>query len=146
MTIYIASDHAGFDFKQQLKLQLQQSPLALKIEDLGVHSPERSDYPDQADLLSKKVLKENGMGILICGSGIGVSIRANRFPGIRAALVWDTLSAALARRHNNANVVCLGARLIPLGLAFEIVQTFLNTEFEGGRHEGRVKKIDAPLN
>ncbi len=89
-----------------------------------------------------EVAAKEGLGLLICGSGIGMSIRANRYKGVRAALCWDNVSARLSRQHNDANILCIGARLIPLGLAEEMAETFLKTTFEGGRHQGRVEKLD----
>ena len=139
--IFIASDHAGFDFKKQLMTERPNLPW----KDLGPHDASSTDYPDWADKVAQEVAGGNGMGVLVCGSGIGMCIRANRHTNVRAAMAWDTISARLSREHNNANVVCLGARLIPQGLALEIVDTFFKTEFAGGRHEGRVAKIDRPL-
>ncbi len=141
--VFIASDHAGFLFKTQL-LQFLKSHFknTHDFEDLGVLNDNSVDYPDYADLVAKKVAAKSGIGILICGSGIGMSIRANRFKGVRAALCWDNISARLSRQHNDANILCLGARLIPLGLAQEMAEVFLTTAFEGGRHAGRVSKLD----
>jgi len=134
-TLYIASDHAGFALKAEL-IEFAQA------QDLGTHSAERCDYPDFANALAERVLKENARGILICGSGIGMSIAANRHKGIRAALCTSGLEAELARKHNDANVLCLGARLIGIDTAKECVQRFLNTAFEGGRHAERVEKLE----
>lgn len=141
MSVFIASDHAGFDFKQQLISQMPD----IKWVDLGPKDTSSTDYPDWADVVAKKVSSGEGMGVLVCGSGIGMCIRANRHSKVRAAMAWDTVSARLSREHNNANIVCLGARLIPFGLAVEIIQTFFKTEFAGGRHQGRVDKIDKPV-
>ncbi len=141
--VFIASDHAGHLFKSQL---LQNLKAKLKtshsFDDLGVFDEKSVDYPDYADKVVGHIIKKEGVGILICGSGIGMSIRANRFKGARAALCWDNVSARLSRQHNNANILCLGARLIPLGLAETMIETFLTTEFEGGRHDLRVQKLD----
>ncbi|MBU6339331.1 MAG: ribose 5-phosphate isomerase B [Rickettsiales bacterium] len=138
--IFIASDHAGYDLKQFLISEF--SKQNIKIIDLGCDSSEKSvDYPDYAEKLSKKITKESDFGILICGSGIGISIAANRFQNIRAALCHNIKSAKLARAHNNANVLCLGARFIKAKSALSLVKTFLNTEFEGGRHATRVEKL-----
>ena len=136
--ILIASDHAGFDLKSLLIKELQKS--GFEIQDLGCDSAEKSvDYPDFAQKLSKKLKK--GFGILICGSGIGISIAANRFKHIRAALCHNVKCAKLTRAHNDANVLCLGARMISQKTALAIVKAFLNTKFEGERHERRVKKL-----
>lgn len=136
--ILIASDHAGFELKNFLKKELEK--IGIKVVDLGCNSPEKSvDYPDFAQKLCKKLKQE--FGILICGSGIGISIAANRFKHIRAALCHNVKAAKLTRAHNNANVLCLGARMISQKTATAIVKVFLNTKFEGGRHEGRVNKL-----
>lgn len=141
--VYVASDHAGFLFKSQLlenlKIRFKET---LTFEDLGVNDEKSVDYPDYADKVAQKVAKKEGLGILICGSGIGMCIRANRHKGVRAALVWDVPSTRLTRQHNDANIMCVGARLIPLGLALEMAQVFFTTNFEGGRHQGRVDKLD----
>ena len=139
-SIIIASDHAGFLMKEKIKIFLNKSKI--KSLDLGTFSEERVDYPDYAKKLALSVKKKSSFGILICGSGIGVSIAANRFKKIRAAVCYNQLSASLARKHNNANVLCLGARLISLKNVQKIVYTFISTKFEGGRHINRVKKLD----
>jgi len=139
-SIIIASDHAGFLMKEKVKIFLNKSKI--KSLDLGTFSEERVDYPDYAKKLALSVKKKSSFGILICGSGIGVSIAANRFKKIRAAVCYNQLSASLARKHNNANVLCLGARLISLKNVQKIVYTFISTKFEGGRHTTRVKKLD----
>ena len=139
-SIIIASDHAGFLMKEKVKFFLNKSKI--KSLDLGTFSEERVDYPDYAKKLALSVKKKSSFGILICGSGIGVSIAANRFKKIRAAVCYNQLSASLARKHNNANVLCLGARLISLKNVQKIVYTFISTKFEGGRHINRVKKLD----
>ncbi len=139
-SIIIASDHAGFLMKEKIKIFLNKSKI--KSLDLGTFSEERVDYSDYAKKLALSVKKKSSFGILICGSGIGVSIAANRFKKIRAAVCYNQLSASLARKHNNANVLCLGARLISLKNVQKIVYTFISTKFEGGRHINRVKKLD----
>ena len=139
-SIIIASDHAGFLMKEKVKIFLNKSKI--KSLDLGTFTEERVDYPDYAKKLALSVKKKSSFGILICGSGIGVSIAANRFKKIRAAVCYNQLSASLARKHNNANVLCLGARLISLKNAQKIVYTFISTKFEGGRHINRVNKLD----
>ncbi len=139
-SIIIASDHAGFLMKEKVKIFLKKSKI--KSLDLGTFSEERVDYPDYAKKLALSVKKKSSFGILICGSGIGVSIAANRFKKVRAAVCYNQISASLARKHNNANVLCLGARLISLKNVQKIVYTFISTKFEGGRHINRVKKLD----
>jgi ribose 5-phosphate isomerase B len=139
-SIIIASDHAGFLVKEKVKIFLNKSKI--KSLDLGTFTEERVDYPDYAKKLALSVKKKSSFGILICGSGIGVSIAANRFKEIRAAVCYNQLSASLARKHNNANVLCLGARLINFNNTKKIINTFISTKFEGGRHTTRVKKLD----
>ncbi len=141
-TLLIASDHAGFDLKSFLLKSLH-----LKWRDLGPANTDRVDYPDYAQSLCKELLlarktDENGFGILICGSGQGMAMAANRFKGIRAALAWNEESTLLSRAHNNANILCLGARLIEPALAVNLVEIFLRTPFEGARHTGRIEKIE----
>lgn len=139
--IFIGSDHAGFQLKENVKVFLEKKKF--KINDLGTFSEESCDYPDFAKKVAEKVAKEkNSFGILICGTGIGMSIAANKIKGIRAALVQDEFTAKKAREHNNANVLCLGARVIDSEKAKKILNIFLNTDFEGGRHSKRVEKIE----
>jgi ribose 5-phosphate isomerase B len=139
--IIIACDHAGFDLKGFLIKEL--SNAGFEMLDLGCASAEKSvDYPDYAKKLCKKITSENQFkGILICGSGIGVSIAANRFNHIRAALCQNSKTAKLARAHNDSNVICLGARQIKPKAALALVKSFLSTDFEQGRHEKRVSKL-----
>lgn len=137
--IFIASDHAGFSLKELVVEEFQKSDI--KITDLGCDSTNSVDYPDFAQKLSTQISQESDFGILICGSGIGISIAANRFKHIRAALCHNLESATLARKHNNANVICLGARMIQSKDAFDMIKAFLNTEFEDGRHAKRVNKL-----
>jgi ribose 5-phosphate isomerase B len=139
MKIAIGSDHAGFPLKETIKTFLE----GHEVVDLGCYTPERVDYPVVAMDLGRRVAsKEFERGILVCGSGIGVSMAANRVPGVRAALVSETVSARLSREHNDANVVCLGARLIGEEMAAAIIRTFLETPFSGGRHETRIAMLD----
>lgn len=139
--IFIGSDHAGYDLKMAVKEFLVEQ--GFDVIDVGTHSKESCDYPDYAREVATKVLEEkDSFGILICGTGIGMSIAANKVPGIRAALANDIIAAKLARAHNNANVLCMGGRLIGKELSFEIVKTFLLTAYEGGRHERRLRKIE----
>jgi ribose 5-phosphate isomerase B len=138
--IAIASDHAGFELKALLKQELV--ALGFELLDLGPDSTASVDYPDFADRLAG-ALKDNqaARGVLICGSGIGISMAANRHRHIRAAVVHDVTSARLTRLHNNANVLCFGARLIGTDVAKECLKVFLTTDFEGGRHNNRVAKM-----
>jgi ribose 5-phosphate isomerase B len=138
--IAIASDHGGFELKKELSRYLEK--MGWHAKDLGTYGLEAVDYPDRADEMARWIsFNPEKMGILICGSGIGMSIAANRYRLIRAALCNDSTSASLARKHNNANVLCLGARLISSETAKECVDSFLNSEFEGGRHVARVEKL-----
>ena len=138
--VILASDHAGFKLKEEIKKFLIKK--RKKVLDLGTKNTSSVDYPDYAHLLSKKMKKtENQFGILICGSGTGMSMAANKHKNIRAALCYDIKSAKLSRQHNNANVMTIGARLIKKNIAFKCVSTFLKTNFEGGRHLRRTKKI-----
>jgi ribose 5-phosphate isomerase B len=140
MTIAIGSDHAGFRYKQELADFLRAS--GYTVEDFGTHSLDSVDYPDFAAAVGRAVASGNApFGVLVCGSGIGVSITANKVAGVRAANCLTEEMARLARQHNNANVVTLGERLVTLDAAKEIINTFLETAFEGGRHEKRVEKI-----
>lgn len=140
MQIFIASDHAGFGLKEFAKEVL--SKQGLEVCDLGTHTPERVDYPDFARILCEKILATpESKGVLICGSGIGMSIAANRFSGIRAALCTDGYLAKMARAHNDANVLCMGERVVGQGEAEEILAQFFSAEFEGGRHLKRVQKL-----
>ncbi len=139
-TLYIASDHAGYALKEQLVKALREDGQAL--EDLGTDSAASCDYPDYAHALCRKVLESDGLGILICGTGIGMSMAANRHQGIRAAICTHEFHARAAREHNNANVLCLGERITAPGLAIELARLFLGTEFAGGRHARRVGKIE----
>ena len=139
MNIYIASDHAGVELKEKIVSLI--NSLGHKAIDLGAKGKERVDYPNYALSLCKEVLNSNDKGILICGSGIGMSITANKVKGIRAALCRDENESSLSRKHNDSNVLCLGARTTEEGIALKIVKTWCETPFEGGRHERRVDKI-----
>ncbi len=139
-TIAVASDHAGFDLKELLKRDLQQA--GHDVLDLGTNSTASVDYPDFGRAMADAIASGRaGRGVLVCGTGIGISIAANRNPKVRAALVHDETSARLSREHNNANVVAFGQRLIGTETARAALKVFLNTEFEGGRHAGRVAKL-----
>ncbi|MDX1975943.1 MAG: ribose 5-phosphate isomerase B [Rickettsiales bacterium] len=136
----IASDHAGFELKKLLTDELQRQ--SLSVDDLGTHSLDSVDYPDYGHAMAKWIAANpQGKGILICGSGVGVSIAANRHKEVRAALCQDGLTAQLSRKHNDANVLCLGSRLIGIETAKDCITQFLNTEFEGGRHAARIAKL-----
>ncbi|MBY0515688.1 MAG: ribose 5-phosphate isomerase B [Bacteriovoracaceae bacterium] len=140
MKIFMACDHAAFEAKEALKAALAGS---FEIQDLGTHSIDSVHYPLYAQSLAKEVLAHPGSkGVLLCGSGIGVSIAANRFKGIRAALCHDVDDAQMSRRHNDANVLCLGSRKTPVETLIKMAQAFLKTDFEGGRHQTRVEMID----
>ncbi|GHU86540.1 ribose 5-phosphate isomerase B [Bacteroidia bacterium] len=151
MKIPIASDHAGFDMKQHI---LQHLSNKYDFEDLGVYTPERADYPDYAKRVvnylvehseNKNLEQESPVktkGILLCGSGNGMQMTANKYPFIRAALCWNEEIAKLARQHNDANILVLPARFIEAGEVYKCVDAFFSTEFEGGRHLERVKKIN----
>lgn len=139
MKIYLASDHAGYNLKEQVKVSYKDTH---ELIDLGPTSTESVDYPDFANLVADELEKNpDAFGVLICGSGQGMAMRANKFPHIRAALCWSKEVVELSRQHNDANVLCLGARLLPAGTIFEIIDRFLATAFEGGRHSRRVDKI-----
>ena len=138
--ISIGGDHAGFEYKAKLKIWLEKNNY--EVKDFGTHSTESVDYPDFAHPLALAVENnESEFGVLICGSANGVAITANKHQGIRAAICWTAELAALARQHNNANVLCLPARFISESDAEKILSAFLSTAFEGGRHEKRVNKI-----
>jgi ribose 5-phosphate isomerase B len=143
--VYVASDHAGYKAKSKL-ISLLTLELKLTVVDVGPHSSGRVDYPDYANLVCKKIIDapENSFGLLICGSGQGMAMRANKFKNIRAALCWNKESTELARLHNHANVLCLGARLLELDVLKEITKTFFTTGEESGRHLQRVIKISKP--
>jgi len=142
MKFYIATDHAGLDLKNYTKELLEAR--GHEVVDLGPYNKERVDYPDYAKKVSTSVLKDEGtQGILICGTGIGMSMTANKFKGIRAALCTDAFTASMARSHNDANILCFGERVVGFGVAETIVDAWLNSSFEGGRHTGRVAKIEA---
>ena len=137
--IFIASDHAGYNLKKFIVSKLSKEK---KFLDLGPDSKDSVDYPDYAKKLSKKVaLYKGSFGILVCGSGMGMAITANKTKNIRAALCYSINNTKLSRLHNNANIITLGARLINKNKAFNLIRVFLKTKFEGGRHLRRVKKI-----
>lgn len=142
MRIGVACDHGGFDLKEEVKAFLKS--LGAEPLDMGTFSEESVDYPDFGVLVAEKVSRgELERGILICGTGIGMSIVANKFPRVRAALANDLFSSRLSREHNDANILILGGRIVGKGLAKEIVSVWLNTPFAGGRHQQRLQKIEA---
>ncbi len=141
--IAIASDHAAYSMKAELADWLRE--MGHEVIDLGTNGPDRVDYPDYGYRLGQAIAtREAEFGVALCGSGIGISIAVNRVPQARCALVSEPLSARLARNHNDANVVALGARLIGIEMAKACVMTFLNSEFDGGRHSDRVDKLTHP--
>jgi len=138
---YIATDHAGYALKAYVKEFV--TDLGHTIVDLGPDSADRVDYPDFAKKCANAVLEDKGsFGILICGTGIGISIAANKIPGIRAALCHDGYTAKLTREHNDANILCFGERVVGKGVIEEMIEIFASTPFEGGRHAGRIAKIE----
>ena len=138
--VFIASDHAGFTLKESIKKFLIRRKK--KVLDLGPNSNNSVDYPDYAHRLSRKIKNNNReIGILVCGSGIGMDMTANKHKNIRAALCYNALSTKLSRQHNNANVMAIGARLTKKNVALKCVNIFINTKFKAGRHQRRVKKI-----
>jgi ribose 5-phosphate isomerase B len=140
MIIALGSDHKGIEMKEQVKRILEDMGIA--YIDVGTNTPDRVDYPDYAGAASRMVSNgEAERGILICASGIGMSITANKIPGVRAALCGDSYLARMSRLHNNSNVLCLGALVTGPAMAEEIVHTWISTEFEGGRHQDRLEKI-----
>ncbi len=140
MIIGIGSDHGGFELKGHIVSHLKD--MGIEVKDFGVHNENSVDYPDCAKPVCEAVLSgECERGILVCGTGIGISMAANKFNGIRAALCSDVFSAKMAKEHNNANIICLGGRVTGRELAFMIVDTFLEAEFQGGRHSDRIAKI-----
>lgn len=139
-TVAIAADHAGFELKGELKQEL--AAMGFEVLDLGTVSEDSVDYPDFADALAEALDSGRvGRGVLVCGSGIGIAMAANRHKGVRAAPCRDVTAARLSRQHNDANVLALGARLVGVEVAKECLRTFFSTEFEGGRHQRRVDKM-----
>lgn len=148
--IYIASDHAGFELKKQVVAALKSQP-QIQIHDLGPSNVDSVDYPDYADKVCRTLKPQteatslSEFGILICGSGQGMAMRANKFLHIRASLVYSNEISALSREHNNANIICLGSRFCSLEQALEWIQTFKKTTFAGGRHQTRVAKVGSSI-
>ncbi len=141
MRIIIGSDHAGYPMKERVKAHLQDQ--GVQVEDVGTHSEESVDYTDFGKKVASKVSDGTfDRGLLICGTGLGMSMVANRFRGVRAALANDLFSAIMSRRHNDSNILVMGGRLIGDTLALQVVDTWLETPFEGGRHQRRLEKMD----
>lgn len=141
MRVAIGADHAGFELKESLKRRLVAS--GHEVDDLGTHDAASTDYPDWAAKVARAVAARDAeRGLLVCGSGVGMAIAANRHRGVRAVATGDLYTVQLARRHNDANVLALGARIVALPLAEELLDLFLATPFEGGRHQPRVAKLD----
>ncbi len=148
MKILIASDHAGFLVKQKVIEFIRSKFLStdFSVMDLGPQNEDRTDYPDFADKVISELKKNPGsLAVLLCGSGQGMAMRANKYAFVRAALCWNEESARLARAHNDANVLCLGARMVPENELFAALNAFLSTPFEGGRHADRLKKLNHPV-
>ena len=142
MKIALASDHAGFSEKEKLRLVLED--LGLEVSDLGTGSESSVDYPDYARKVAEQVASGRAdQGVLVCGSGTGMAITANKVPGVRAAVAWSEETARLARQHNDANVLAIGARTTPPEEIPKIVRAWFSADFEGGRHADRVRKIEA---
>ena len=142
LPIVIASDHAGYSLKEEIKKHLDDKNI--KYVDLGTNSAESVDFPEYASKLCTFIQQGKAeRGILVCGTGIGMSMAANKHKGIRAACVSDTFSARATRCHNDANVLCMGERVVGVGLAFELVDAFLFTEYEGGRHQRRIDMVNS---
>jgi ribose 5-phosphate isomerase B len=139
-TLIAGSDHAGLELKRELSGVAAE--LDYEVVDIGTHNSESTDYTDYAHQVASAVGRGEGLGLLVCGTGIGMSMAANRHPGVRAAVCSDVFSASMTRQHNDANVLCIGARVVGTGLAAEILKAFLSASFEGGRHERRVNKIE----
>lgn len=142
MKIALGADHGGFELKEKVKAHLIKK--GYEVLDLGTNSTDSVDYPEFGHAVGHAVVdKKAEFGIVVCGTGIGISIAANKVPGVRAALCTNTTMARLTREHNNANILAMGGRIIGDVLALEMVDTFLATEFQGGRHENRINKIES---
>ena len=140
MIIAVGCDHGGFDHKNAILKHLEEN--GIEVKDFGIYENASVDYPDIAKKVCESIQKgESELGILVCGTGIGMSLAANKHKGIRAAALSEHFSAKYTRLHNNSNVLCLGGRVIGVGTALELVDLFVNTEFEGGRHQIRIDKI-----
>lgn len=139
--VIVGSDHGGFEMKELLREALAER--GLEVEDVGCHSDQSVDYPDFAHAVAEAVAASRAdRGLLVCGTGIGMSMAANRHLGVRAALCSDCYTAEMTRAHNDANVLCIGGRVVGPGVALKILETFLETEYEGGRHQRRIERIE----
>ncbi len=141
MKVILGADHGGFYLKEEIKTYLENK--GYEVADMGTYTPDSIDYAQIAEKVGECVVKEKTLGILCCGTGIGISIAANKVKGVRAACCSDYFSARMTRAHNDANILCMGGRVIGAGLALDLVDIFLTTEFEGGRHQRRVDQITA---
>ena len=142
MRIAVGSDHAGYELKESLAAHLRDG--GHEVVDCGTHSTDRVDYPDFGAAVGRAVASGDvDGGVCVCGSGIGIAMAANKIAGVRAGVVWDATSARLTREHNDANVICIGERLVGPQVALDALDAWLGATFEGGRHEGRVAKLDA---
>ncbi len=141
MKIVLGADHGGFELKEEIKKHLQSK--GFECVDMGTDSPQSIDYAPIAQKVGEYAVKENLLGVLCCGTGIGISIAANKVKGVRAACCSDYFSAKMTRAHNNANLLCLGGRVVGVGVALDLVDVFISTEFEGGRHQRRIDQITA---
>ena len=139
-TLIVGSDHAGLELKRELSGVAAE--LDYEVVDIGTHTSDSTDYPDFAHQVASAVARGEGLGLLVCGTGLGMSMAANRHAGVRAAVCGDVFSASMTRQHNDANLLCIGSRVVGAGLAAEILKAFLSASFEGGRHERRVNKIE----
>lgn len=139
MIIPIGCDHAGFELKEAVKKHLERA--GYEVKDYGTYGPESVDYPDFGHQVAQHVVDSKGLGIVICGSGNGINMTVNKYAEIRSALCWTNEISELARQHNNANIIAIPARFVSKSLAIQMIDTFLNTEFEVGRHQRRVDKI-----
>jgi ribose 5-phosphate isomerase B len=144
MHIVVGCDHAAYELKDTVKTHLEK--LGHQVEDVGTNGPESVDYPEYAFKVARKVAAgEAERGVLMCGSGIGMSMAANRVPGVRAAAACEPFGAKMSRRHNDSNILCLGARFLGQDLVFEIIDVWLGEPFEGGRHQRRILLMDQPI-
>ncbi len=141
--IIIGCDHVALDLKASIKQHIMDNYGAINIDDIGVFTDESSNYPEIAEIVSNKVLTENAIGILICGTGVGMSIAANRNKGIRAVVCSEPYSSSLSKQHNNSNILCLGARVVGQELAKMIFDQWIQADYEAGRHEIRVEMLDS---
>ncbi len=140
LSLYLGADHGGLPLKNFLLAKLAERADVV-VEDFGTTTSDSTDYPDYAEKVARKVAETGSLGILVCGSGTGMAITANKINGVRAAVAWDVTSARLSKEHNNANILCLGSRLLGVDVAWEATLAWITAEFQGGRHATRVNKI-----